>query len=173
MNLTTIDGMTELETLFGERLRQDFNENGRALPVFALVITVHPERGPLEEPAYVIVMAPDMSGGATFDEFERRRQIMSQWLRGMILKTKSIGVISGMEAWRSTAPKKFRDFSKDPNREEILVMVSEHVRFPARMRASRIDRVAAGKGVAGPWELYDTIKVEGRFATLLDRSRFA
>lgn len=175
MNLATIDGMTELEAFFGEKLREEFHAKGRATPAFAVVMTFDPETGhDFPEPKFAVILSPEMAGGETFAEFERRRQVMVGYLQAFIKATKAIGVISGMEVWRSSDPKfRGRSFEEDPNREEILITVAEHVKFAARMKESRIVRDAAGKGTAEPFRPSDAVKVEGRFAELLDRTRFA
>ena len=176
VDLTTADGMMLYAKSFGEMCRQQFASCGQLFPVVTVIATYDPERKcSFGEPAVIHVAMPDMSVGSNHGEIVAQKRRAATFLRDLVLRTKAIGVVTGMEVWISSNEKfRNRDFSEDPDRREAISVLVEHARFTGtRQLRADITRDAAGNGIVGEFIEDTTVVLKGRFTDLLGRTRFA
>jgi hypothetical protein len=175
-DLATADGMMAFTGHYGDRVRRFFNERDRVIPLVGIVATWNaPARRSFAEPTGIEILMPDMDAGPTFDQVERQKTLASRFIRRLAIESKAIGVVTAMECWLTTNMSfRGKDFAKDPERQEVIVLLAEHIRFPAaRLLTAKISRDAAGKGTAAPYVENEGVRMSGRFTDLLDRERYA
>lgn len=181
VDLATAAGFGAFVTSFGAFARCSMNERGELVPMFGLVVTAQPdpEAEPFPYPVAARFLFPDMNVAPTLDMVEHQKGQVAGYMRRVAKAAKAVGAISIMETWFSTALRpdgrpKYKDFADDPDREERLILLAEHIRFAApQFYVARITRNALGRSSAREFALQETSAVKGRFTDLLDRRRYA
>ena len=111
------------------------------------------------------------------DGGEAAKNAVAGALREIAKQGRAVALISVLEAWISSVPPELHesteseilDAARRGQRDEVLLMTVEVLRAPVVMFQARVG-IDGGHGdrKVGPWELFPSDMVSGRFAGLLD-----
>jgi len=176
-----------MERLWLPRVRDSYLREGTIWPRVAIIATLDlASGGELEHPAVVDVYSdavfdddPEATKSGPLDREPgvRSKERFVEFVRGMCMKTRAIGVGFAMEAWTVNATDEERRRlgppANHPNRREILFASLDHLRLPKGILwEATISRVAITQGYASAFERHevdDVVHQGGRFSEFFPR----
>lgn len=162
---------------FMEHARKIFEDDKRHFPVFFIFGTKDPQT--LEDGAHIIPVLAQFSSN-------EEKNLCAATVKTLARATRAVGLIFVTEAWirqpevtpdmKNMSPEQLREYwskqkppSECADREEVLMMHFEHVRFGAKAANATITRDAQNNPTLGDWVFLDGT-LDGRFVHLLPQA---